>query len=395
MNIQLPLNDVIPPEMRTRLNAARVSAEAFAAEREALATCWTFLGFEHQIPAANDWFRTILGGRSIVVQRFDRSIVAFENKCAHRGYPLRQHDKGNGPLVCGFHHWRYNQDGLALGIPNCPDMFGKPPRELNARLKRVELAQVGGMIFGRFADPEGPSLETWLGPAFAILKHTSTFMQKEASRIEYEVNAHWRYIHEISLDDYHIVAIHPSTFGKDGYIPGDEAHYDRIGPHSVYFRGGNPKSLPDMVRQCENGEFVPERYRILQIFPGLVVSFVHATHYLREGYWYAVVLQILPLAHDRSKLISCSFRIPQPASTQVWRRAARALAWPTVDRIFDFFTRRVLAEDNAACERLQEQAAIDDPPPRLALHEQRIGWFEEAYALAVSGVRNGSFRWGE
>ena len=393
MNADLALVDAFPPDIRARLNAARVNPEAFADERTALATCWTFLGFEHQVAAVDDWFRTVLGGRSIVVQRFKQGIAAFENKCAHRGYPLRHTDSGNGPLLCGFHHWRYNHEGLALGIPNCVDMYGTTPRELDARLRPVELAQAGSLIFGRFADPDGPSLEAWLGSAFPILEHVSSSMRKPAGRAEYDVNAHWRYIHEISLDDYHIVAIHPSTFGKGGYMPGCETRYDQIGPHSMFFRGGSANSLPEMVRQCEEGAFVPERYRILQVFPGLVVSFVHATHYLGDGYWYLVVLQILPLAHNRSKIISHSFRMPQPKAARAWRRVARALAWPTVDLLFGFFARRVLREDNVACEHLQEQAALDDPPPRLALHEERIGGFEEAYALAVSGVRTGTFRW--
>lgn len=141
MTAQLPLPDRLPPEMRARLNAARVSSEAFAAEREALATCWTFLGFEHQVAVADDWFRTMIGGRSIIVQRFKLGLAAFEKKCAHRGYPLRHSDRGNGPLLCGFHHWRYNHEGLALGIPNCLDMYGTTPRELRAKLRSVELAQ--------------------------------------------------------------------------------------------------------------------------------------------------------------------------------------------------------------------------------------------------------------
>lgn len=394
MDTQPRIDDVLPPDMRERLNAARVDPKAFAAEREDLATCWTFLGFEHQLAATNDWFRTVLGGRSIVVQRFDRGIFAFENKCAHRGYPLRHEEKGNGPLLCGFHHWRYNHEGLALGIPNCVDMYGMPPRQLNARLKPVELAQAGGMIFGRFDDPDGPTLEAWLGPAFPILKHVSSFADRPVATVEYDVGAHWRYIHEITLDDYHIVAIHPSTFGKNGYIPVDGVHYEQIAAHSMYFRAGDAHSLQAMVQQCEAGELVSGRYRIIQIFPGLVISMVQALSYLGDGYWYAMVMHILPVAHDRSKIVVRSFRMPQPATDQAWRRLARWLAWPSIDRVFSYYARRVQTEDNVACEHLQRHAAANDPPPRLARHEERIGWFEEAYALAISGVRKGPFRWG-
>lgn len=395
MSTALPLVDTIPPEMRARMNAARISPEAFTDERAALGRCWTFLGFEHQVAGVNDWFRALLGGRSIVVQRFEQGISAFENKCAHRAYPLRTAEKGSGPLVCGFHHWRYNHEGLALGIPNCPDMFGKTPREINARLERVEISQAGEMIFGRFTDPlspspEEPSLERWLGPAFAILKHVSGFMQKEAGRFERVVQANWRYMKEISLDDYHLVAIHPSTFGKAGYIPGHGTHYERFGAHSAFFRGGNAEMLPDMVQACEAGTYVPQRYRIFQLFPGLIVSFAHTLDYLGDRYWYVLVQQLIPEAHDRTRSISRYFRVPHPETTQGWRKAARALAWISVDRIFSFFARRVHMEDNEACEKLQKAASLTDPPPRLALHETRINWFEEAYADALNGVRRGA-----
>ena len=389
MSTTLPLTDTIPPEMRARMNAARVSPEAFAEERAALGLCWTFLGFEHQIAGLNDWFRATLGGRSIVVQRFEQGISAFENKCAHRAYPLRHEDKGSGPLVCGFHHWRYNHEGLALGIPNCPDMFGKTPREINARLERVEIAQVGGMIFGRFADPEGPSLEAWLGPAFPILKHISGFMQKQVGYFDSVVRANWRYMMEISLDDYHLVAIHPSTFGKGGYVPGHDTQYERFGAHSAFFRGGNAEMLSDMVRECEAGTYFPQRYRIFQLFPGLIVSFAHTANYLGDRYWYMLVQQLVPEGHDRTRSISLYFRVPHPETTQGWRKAARALAWISVDRVFRFFARRVHTEDHVACEKLQTAASLSDPPPRLALHETRIGWFEEAYADAINGVRKG------
>jgi phenylpropionate dioxygenase-like ring-hydroxylating dioxygenase large terminal subunit len=389
MTVDLPLADAIPPDIRARMNAARVSPEAFAEERAALGYCWTFLGFDHQVARPNDWFRTTLGGRSILVQRFEQGLAAFENKCAHRGYPLRTEDAGNGPLVCGFHHWRYNHEGVALGIPNCPDMFGKPPREIDARLERVEIAQAGSMLFGRFADPSGPSLADWLGPALPILNHVSGFMRREAGRFERTVKANWRFMMEISLDDYHLVAVHPTTFGKAGYIPGNGTHYERFGMHSAYFRGGNAESLPDMVRLCEEGTYFPDRYRIFQLFPGLIISFVHTQRYLGDGYWYLLVQHLRPEAHDRTRSVSYFFPVQHPATEQAWRKIARTLAWPTFNAIFRFFARRVHMEDNVACENLQKIAGFDDPPPRLALHEQRIGWFEEAYAEAISRAEPG------
>src|SRR5262249_36970816 len=115
---------------------ARGSADPafFEQEQTQLGKLWTLLGLTTDIPRDGDWFRASLGGRSVFVQRFGDTLRGFENVCMHRFYPLRIADKGNGPIRCGFHHWQYNKDGLAVGIPKCQEMFGVTPRELNARL---------------------------------------------------------------------------------------------------------------------------------------------------------------------------------------------------------------------------------------------------------------------
>jgi phenylpropionate dioxygenase-like ring-hydroxylating dioxygenase large terminal subunit len=75
---------------------------SFEHEQMRLGRTWTMLGVVTDVANDGDWFRTVLGGRSIFVQRFGNDLRAFENVCAHRFYPLRTKDKGNGPIRCGF-----------------------------------------------------------------------------------------------------------------------------------------------------------------------------------------------------------------------------------------------------------------------------------------------------
>ena len=69
------------------------------------------------------------------MQRFGEQVRAFENVCAHRSFPLRTADKGNGPVVCGFHHWQYDGQGRAIGIPQCQELFGTTPQALSRHRK--------------------------------------------------------------------------------------------------------------------------------------------------------------------------------------------------------------------------------------------------------------------
>ena len=127
--------------------------EAFAREQAQLSQVWTLLGLTTDVPNDGDSIRGTLGGRSVFVQRFGDTLRGFENRCAHRFYPLRIKDKGSGPIRCGFHHWQYDKEGRAVGIPKCQEMYGVTPRELDARLAPVEVASCGTLIFGRFQRP--------------------------------------------------------------------------------------------------------------------------------------------------------------------------------------------------------------------------------------------------
>ncbi|HTQ32584.1 MAG TPA: Rieske 2Fe-2S domain-containing protein, partial [Stellaceae bacterium] len=112
-----------------------VDAAAFRREQTSLAKMWTFLGHARDVAKDGDWFRTTLATRSVFVQRFGDELRGFENRCAHRSYPLRTADKGNGPILCGFHHWRYDREGRAVAIPQCERLFGGSPQEVGARLR--------------------------------------------------------------------------------------------------------------------------------------------------------------------------------------------------------------------------------------------------------------------
>src|SRR5258707_4807275 len=110
------MNDITPPTtdaMPADWARALVDPAAFAAEQARLADVWTFLGFTHDVAPDGDWITATIATRSVFVQRFGDELNGFENLCAHRFYPLRTAEPRNGPVVCGFHHWRYCQAGHA------------------------------------------------------------------------------------------------------------------------------------------------------------------------------------------------------------------------------------------------------------------------------------------
>jgi hypothetical protein len=88
-------------------------------------------------------------------------------------------------------------------------MFGMQPRELDARLKPIEISQCGDLIFARFPNENyRDSLEQYLGHGFDILKSIWRGNQP-TRRFTTNIAANWRLGHHISLDDYYIVACAP------------------------------------------------------------------------------------------------------------------------------------------------------------------------------------------
>jgi len=354
--------------------------QAFAHEQRCLAYVWTFLGLTTDLAKDGDWFRATLATRSVFVQRFGADLKGFENVCAHRFHPLRTKDKGNGPIICGFHHWRYDNDGSVLGIPKCQEIFGTVSRALGARLNPIEIATCGAMVFGRFPAPaKRESLEEFLGTAFPILAALSR-SKSDTRTLSMPVAANWRLNLHISLDDYHIVAIHPTTFGKNGHVRRKDISYVRFGVHSALLGSTKPDAFAEMAAACADGSFRATHYSTFQILPNLIVTLLRS-----DGeFFHCYIQQSVPVAHDRSIQRIWVHPAPFPANHSWFTRCTRPLTDPIRNRLLLHYVRRVGREDNSACERLQAVAHQVDKPPFLSALEERIGWFEQSYRQLVA-----------
>ena len=355
---------------------ALIDPELFRAEQDRLAHVWTFLGFTHDVCRDGDWFRATIATRSVFVQRFDEELRGFENRCAHRSFPLRNEDRGNGPILCAFHHWHYDKNGAAIGIPQCMRLFACTPSELGARLTPIEIATCGNFVFGRFyGASDSKSLVEFLGEGFEILKAISN-TASPPQRIVRQVNANWRLCYHANVEDYHPPTVHPGTFGKHGYPNPENIGYYRFGWHSAFFSPGKPDGLVRMSAECKSGSWQSENYRVLHLFPDLTVSHYRA-HW---GNWYIAVVQYAPVSEGRSTMRAWFYPAPFPSDATWYDRLTRPVTNLFRRYAMKYFVAWVLGQDNVICEELQSIAQQQSPTPMLGALEERLLWFEAAYS---------------
>jgi phenylpropionate dioxygenase-like ring-hydroxylating dioxygenase large terminal subunit len=352
---------------------------AFAREQSALSHVWTFLGHAQDVAKDGDWFRATLGTRSIFVQRFGDRLKGFENRCAHRSFPLRTADKGNGPIRCGFHHWRYNEEGRAVDIPECEPLFGVTPQEMGVKLVPVQVATCGALVFGRFQLPgDNETLEEFLGESFPIIE--AMFSGPATPQfLSGEVAANWRLCFQIAVEDYHVPVVHAPVWGKHGYLKRERIGYFRFGRHSAFFTNADPDGFAKMAAECRAGTWRSANYRVFHIFPNLTVNHFHTD----RDHWYVMAMQYVPVTPGRS--LMRAWYGPAPfAANRAWHERWAAPVVDVIRRVaVRYYSHKVLKQDTAVCEKLQTIAQQIAGAPILGGLEERIGWFEEAYEKAM------------
>ena len=114
-----PSTTAVPFAMREPLHVPReryYDREFFELEKEHLwPKVWQMACRLEEIPEPGDFVEYEICDQSvIVVRQADHSIKAFHNVCLHRATQLAKGSGhlGGGQIVCPFHGWRWNLDGI-------------------------------------------------------------------------------------------------------------------------------------------------------------------------------------------------------------------------------------------------------------------------------------------
>ena len=176
--------------------------------REILRRDWVMVARDEDVPEPGTYQLVTLDGENLIVVRGrDGQLRAFHNVCRHRGTAIAEDACGKVVrFQCPYHAWIYDLDGTLIRAKHTEDLD-------EFSFDRFGLASVGletwqGFIFLNL-DPDATPLAAQIGD---FVEHWSRFdfrTLRSAKRIEYEVNANWKFIAENYSECYHCPGVHP------------------------------------------------------------------------------------------------------------------------------------------------------------------------------------------
>ena len=178
---------------------------------------WNYVGLECEVPQPGDYRRIYIGAREVLLLRNgDGGLTVVENRCAHRGAQICQALSGNcgNALICPYHQWTYDLDGMLTGMPFRRGIEGKGgmPDDFDLKdhgLRRLPVETLNGVVFASF-DAAAPALRDYLGPEMEKY-FTRIFDGRPLRVLGYQrqmIDCNWKLVVENFKDPYHAGILH-------------------------------------------------------------------------------------------------------------------------------------------------------------------------------------------
>ena len=238
----------------------------FAAEMTKIfGAVWVYIAHESQIPNNDNFVRSRLGLRPIIVTRDSSGRVrALYNRCTHRGATICRQDSGSAKgFTCPYHGWAYSNNGKLSGVP-WPDGYADDALDDDkfnlAQVERVD--NYRGFIFATL-NADAPSLDDYLG---GVKQPIDEWLDRQpggkvavcnANRLKFDGN--WKLAYDNAADGYHVVFSHRSLLAMENRMAEDKG--------MTYYKE-NPDGAPMYVRYFGNGHHFKDKRPNMEVRPG-------------------------------------------------------------------------------------------------------------------------------
>lgn len=229
------LNNFMAGTTDTSSGEMQVSAEAFtdseiaARERAALFMDTPQpVAFSGEIPDPGCHLALRILDIPVLLVRDTAGILrAFVNTCAHRGAQVASGSGRSSKLVCPFHGWTYQTDGTLKGRPEA-SMFATKPEDCSLTALPVT-EKYGVVVIGCSKDVRQDAVDSALAEVGSELEEFGFSTYRSLERRQFDVQANWKLVNDLSLESYHFKTLHRDTVAQ---ILAPNAVVDMFGRHS-------------------------------------------------------------------------------------------------------------------------------------------------------------------
>jgi phenylpropionate dioxygenase-like ring-hydroxylating dioxygenase large terminal subunit len=241
---------------------------------------WIYVGLDFYLKNNNDFVTIEIGSSSIVVQNFKGKLVAFQNICSHRLKRIQTKEKGNRPLVCEYHGWSYDENG----VPRIPKRDSFDMIQIDClNLKKYKLEVCGKFIFVNLDGDNASSLTDYLGDYYEELHKISDFI--DLSEFEEKPiihRANWKLLVENVLEGYHCPLVHRESLVSLGYCIDYPVEIKFQNKHSSWHSPkliNKQKAVHEKLNFLQERCFIHESFYHIYIFPNLFISSTSGTFF--------------------------------------------------------------------------------------------------------------------
>ena len=310
-------------------------------------------------------------GTAIVIQNFKGELRAFENVCTHRFNQLQTEERGNRPLICRYHGWRFDAQGCPIGAAArvVPNDLGD--EALCLTRYRIEIC--GQFVFVARSQ-EASTLQAYLGRFYEVLENLSAGMGEVCHNGTVPHRANWKILVENVIDNSHCPVLHQDTFVAFGFCRKPVEQTELDGPHSSWHvprveiarEGVRRRALAHLDAR----DYRHDSFFHIHIFPNLFVASTEgASFYIGHA---------LPIGSEETML---RVRYLAPALDVEERHRPKQELLNNQTKASGL---RIVEEDRPILERIQKGVRLTAKPGALLNNEPRIASFMQAYTSAMA-----------
>lgn len=326
---------------------------------------WHLLAHQSELSQSRDFVRFDVAGREVVLHNDGASVIAFDNRCPHRGARIFDGDFGRERFLCRYHGWSYAKGRVFVAdkesLAHCPlDQLA---------LNTLQVEWIGDFAFVSPAPTQSLDDQlAGLAPMLAAISHGISG-RWDFNRYLYE--ADWRIALENALEPYHVGPIHPETLNTLKLTPGENRYYGRnsvwsapLGDERMAKRLKSLGRLFDLTHQFHG-------YESLYLFPFTMISSTY-------GYSQSVQHFLPSNSPERTYFTSRLFTGKLAATVKPELIASFMESSATMNRA-------VFEEDHDICKRVALDTWSSSPPRFWSSSEEKLLHFRRSYSEAMSG----------